>query len=132
MSVNGRGAAELRSIYPNISGSSVVAAADTDSTLVAAKASHTIFVQRIIAYVSTDAAQSWSFEGTAGRVIAKVTTSPGVDTRWDFDFGDEGVPLAEGDALLLNASAAGLAGNITWYGYRKLTSAVGAVAYAAL
>lgn len=129
-----RTALDLRTINPNISGSVTIAATDGDTTLVAAKASHTLYIQRIIAYITTDAAQSWSFEdsNSSAKVIAKVTASPGVDTRWDFDFGDEGVPLTEGKAFLLNVSAAGLAGHIEWHGYRKLTSCVSAAAYAAL
>lgn len=120
----GASAAEYRQIYRDISSSVAIGAADGDTTLVSGVASHTIYVQRIIVWISTDAAQSWSFEDDNGtpKQIAEVTTSPGDSTRWDFDFGDVGVPLTEGKDFELNVSAAGLAGNITWEGYIRATS----------
>lgn len=123
MGNDNRSAAALRRIFSDISGSLTATTTTDDTTLVAAKASHTIYIQRIIAYITTDAAQSWAFEDNNGtaKSVAKVTTSPGVDTRWDFDFGDTGIPLTEGKAFVLNVSAVGLAGTIQWSGYRKLT-----------
>jgi len=117
-----------RRFYQDISGSLAVTASTGDTTLVTAKnASHTIYIQRIIVYITTDAAQSMSFEDSNGtpKKIAEVTSSPGDETRWDFWFGDQGVPLTEGKNFVLNVSAAGLAGHIEWEGYQKLT-AVGA------
>ncbi len=109
----------------DISGSLIVAATDDDQTLVTVRnANSTIYIQHIIVYITTNAAQSWSFEdsNSSARKIAKVTTSPGVDTRWDFWLGDAGIPLTEGKNFLLNMSAAGLAGNVEWEGYSRLTS----------
>ena len=117
----------LRRFYRDISGSLVAAASATTSTLVTAKnANSTIFIQNIVVYVTTDAAQSWTFQDSASTpvVVAAVTTSPGVNTRWEFDFGDVGMPLTEGKNFVMNVSAAGLAGNIEWYGYSKLSSAI--------
>lgn len=120
-----------RTTYRDISGQLAVAAADGDATLYANTAANgggtgfTIFIQRIIVWISTDAAQSWSFEddnGTA-RQIAEVTTSPGDSTRWDFDFGARGISLNEAKDFELNVSAAGLAGVIVWEGYIRRTSA---------
>ena len=118
-----------RKTHRDVSTELTMLAGTGDTTLITAtSASHTIFVQRIIAYITTDAAQSWSFEDTAGTPVqvAVVTTSPGDDTRWDFDFGEEGLPLTEGTNLNLNVSAAGLAGRIKVYAYQKLTSPVAA------
>ena len=118
-----------RTFYQDISGSLTVAAATGDTTLVTVKdIYHTIYIQRIIVYITTDTAQSMSFEDSNGtpKKIAEVTTSPGDETRWDFDFGDIGVPLTEGKNFVLNVSAAGLAGHIEWYGYSKLTAVTAA------
>ncbi len=122
-------AADYRCFYQDISGNLTVAAATGDTTLVTAKdIYHTIFIQRIIVYVTTDAAQSASFVDSNGtpKKIAEVTTSPGDETRWDFDFGDAGVPLTEGKNFVLDVSAAGLAGIVTWEGYSKLTAVTSA------
>lgn len=117
-----------RSFYQDISGTLIVAAATGDTTLVTGKANQTIYIQRIVVYITTDTAQSFSFEDSNGtpRQVAVVTTSPGDDTRWDFDFGGDGMPLNEGKNFLLNVSAAGLAANIAWEGYMKLTAVAAA------
>jgi hypothetical protein len=114
-----------RTFYQDISSALTVAVGTGDTTLVTARnANSTIYIQRVIVYVTTDAAQSFSFEDSANTpvVVAKVSTSPGVDTRWDFDFGPNGRPLTEGKNFVLNVSAAGLAGSVEWYGYSKLTT----------
>lgn len=118
-------AAWLRANFRNISGSLSRTAAQTGSTLAACRAGHTIFIQSIVAYITTDAAQSWRFEDTTGTPvkIAELPTSPGDETRWQFDFTDEGVPLGEGKDFVLGMSAAGLAGHIEWVGYMKPTAA---------
>jgi len=116
-----------RSINQDISGSLTATASTGDTTLVTVRnANTTIYVQQVVVYITTDAAQSWSFEdsNTSAVVVCKVTTSPGVDTRWAFDFGPRGRPLTEGKNFMLNVSAAGLAGHIEWYGYQRLTSAM--------
>ena len=110
-----------RRFYRNCSGNLTVAAATGDTTLVTAKDNHTIYIQRVIFYVTTDAAQSMSFEDAAGVQVANIPASPGDDTRWDFDFGDEGLPLTAESNFVMNVSAAGLAGRLIWYGYQKLT-----------
>ena len=118
-----------REFYQDISGNLTVAAATGDTTLVTVKdIYHTIFIQRIIVYITTDAAQSASFEDSNAtpKKIAEVTTSPGDETRWEFFYGDRGVPLTEGKNFVLNVSAAGLAGIVTWEGYSKLTAVTAA------
>ena len=116
-----------RRFHRDISGELTVAAGTGDTTLVTVRnASTTIFIQRIIFYVTTDAAVSMSFEDTAGTPVqvANIPASPGDDTRWEFDFGDEGLPLTENTNFNMNVSAAGLAGRLKWYGYSRLTSSI--------
>lgn len=121
-------AAGYRKHYQDISGSLAVTASTDDTTLVAAKTNHTIFVQRIIFYVTTDAAASMSFEDSNGTPLqgANIPASPGDDTRWDFDFGDRGFPLTEEKGFVMNVSATGLAGNLVWEGYSKRTKVAAA------
>ncbi|MGE3341488.1 MAG: hypothetical protein AB7J46_06365 [Candidatus Altimarinota bacterium] len=96
-------------------------ATETTELVAARSASWTIYVQRIIVWIKTDAAQSLTFQDDAGTpvVIAKVPASPGADTRRDFDFGPRGVALTEGKNLDAAFSAAGLAGHLEVIGYHK-------------
>lgn len=115
--------ADLSKVYPKASGSLVFTAATTTTTLTTVKSSlYKIWVRRIIVWIKTDAAQSITFQDDNGTpvVIAKVPSSPGADTRWDFDFGDKGVPLTRGQSLVATFSAAGLAGHIQWTGYQSV------------
>lgn len=119
----------MRRFYQDASTELTVAAGTGDTTLITVRnANHTIYVQRIIGWISTDAAQSISFEDTADTPyqIAEITTSPGDSTRWDFDYGDEGLPLTKGKNLNMNVSAAGLAGSVKVYAYQKLVGPVAA------
>ena len=120
-------AQDYRNYYPDISGELAVAAATDDSTLVTVRnTSYTIYIQRIVFWVSTDAAQSMSFEDSNGtpKQIAEIPASPGDSTRWDFDFGEEGIPLTEGKDFKMMVSAAGLAGQLKWYGYQRPTAVI--------
>ena len=120
-------AASYRSFHRDVSTELTVLAATGDTTLITAtSASHQIFVQRIIVYITTDAAQSMAFEDTAGTPvkIAEVPSSPGDETRWDFDYGDEGWALTAGTNLNMNVSAAGLAGIVKVYAYQRITPGV--------
>lgn len=126
--MSSKSAEHYRQFYQDISGSTALAAADGDATLVTPRnTSHTIYIQRIIVYVDTDAAQSIAFEDNNGtpKKIAEVTTSPGDETRWDFDYGAKGIPLTEGKNFVANVTAAGLGCDIVWEGYQKLTSPIG-------
>ena len=116
-----QGYEHISRLHPSADGELDFAASQTTVTLKAAKsASHTIHIQRIIVWIKTDAAQSLTFQDTAGTpiIVCKVTTSPGADTRWDFDFGPRGKTLTVGEDLTATFSAAGLAGHIEWYGYQ--------------
>lgn len=122
-------ASGYRKFYQDISGDTTLAAAGGDATLVTVKdAYHTIYIQRIVVYVDTDAAQSIAFEDNAAtpKKIAEVTTSPGDETRWEFTYGERGIPLTEGKNFALNVSAAGLGADIVWEGYSKLTAVTAA------
>jgi hypothetical protein len=109
--------------FQDVTSNTTMAVGTGDTVLVTGKTGHTIFVQRIIATITTDAAQSWSFEDTAGTpvVIAKIPSSPGVGLQ-TFDFGPSGVPLTVSTNLNLNVSAAGLAGTVHVEAYLKQTA----------
>lgn len=113
--------------YQDISGQLTITAATGDTTLVTVKdIYHTLFIQRIVIYFTTDAAQSAAFEDSNGFKIFEATTSPGDETRWESFYGERGVALTEGKNFVLNVSAAGLAGTIVWEGYQKLTAVTAA------
>lgn len=122
-------AADYRSFYTDISGSHVLATGAGDATLVSVRNSaYQIFIQRIVVWITTDAAQSMSFEddNSPAKQIFEVTTSPGDSTRWEAVYGERGVPLTLGKDFELNVSAAGLGANIEWEGYMKLVTPVAA------
>lgn len=115
--------------YQDISGDTTLAAAGGDATLVTVKDQyHTLYIQRIVVYFTTDAAQSAAFEdsNSTPKKIFECTTSPGDETRWEAFFGERGVSLTEGKNFVLNVSAAGLAAHIEWEGYQKLTAVTAA------
>lgn len=117
-----------RQLYSSVSGALAVTATTDDTTLVTGKTGFTIYIQRVAFYVTTDAAQSISFEDSNGtpKAVCKVPTSPGVDTPWVFDFGPRGVPLTEAKNFVMNVSAVGLAGHCEWEGYSRLTAVLNA------
>lgn len=111
-----------REVYPAADGNLHFAAAQTTATIETVKsASHQIFVKRITVWIKTDAAQSITFQddNASPVIVCKVPASPGVDTRWDFDFAGTGVPLTLGKSLTATFSAAGLAGHMQWEGFQK-------------
>ena len=117
-----------RAIYPDASSNTTIVVGTADYTLVTGKTNYTIYVQRIIVWVTTSAAENLSFEdSTTGLRIANIPASPGASTRWDFDFGPEGRALTEGENLVLNASAAGNVGHVEVLAYLrpKAVQAVG-------
>lgn len=117
-------AESLRRFYRGFNDNTVaVAGADPSATLVAAKTGHTIFVQRLQVVLTTTAAQSWTFRDTAATpvVLAVLPNSSTVGRHLLVD-SEQGIPLTEGKALDLAASAAGLAGQIEIEGYWKQTA----------
>ncbi len=127
---------EQRTCFQDISGRTTLAAADnlsaTARQLVAAKPSHTIFIQRITVNVITDNAATLKFQDNNGtpRIIAGTKVSPGIGPIV-FDMGDEGAALTEGKEFQLMNSAAGLAAEIIWHGYMKPTATMTAANFAA-
>lgn len=114
-----------RSLFRDISGSTVLAAGDDLSTnarvLVALAAKYSIFIQKITVNVLTDNAAQLIFEDNGTPVIiAKTKVSPGVGPIV-FDFGEEGRQLTEGKQFELKNTAAGLVADISWLGYIRPT-----------
>lgn len=99
----------------------------TTNEIVPAKTNHTVFVTHISVAITTDAAQTLTFQDDASTpiVIAKTKASPGIGPIL-FEFGEMGTPLTENKALDLNISAAGLAGRIHVEGYYKRTAVAAA------
>lgn len=98
-----------------------VATADTSKTAIIApfNSSYTIYVQRIVISVITDAAQSLIFQDNAGSpvIIAKTKASPGLGPII-IDFGPQGTPLTAGKQLDIATSGAGLAARVHVEGYQ--------------
>ena len=102
----------------------VVAAADTATvTLATAKTGWTIFVQRIMVTILTDAAQTLSFKDSAGTPVVINTTdsSPGAGAQYIWDFGSNGKPLTEAKNLTMVISGAGLAAHYQFEAYMRQT-----------
>lgn len=103
-----------------------VATGDTTTlagALACKNAQYQVYVQRVVFSVTTDAAQSLTFQDSAGTPvpIAKSKASPGLGILiWDF--GPNGTPLTAGKNLDIVISAAGLAGRIQVEGYQKYLS----------
>jgi hypothetical protein len=107
----------------------VVPVATTDSgTLqdkIAVKSTrHSIFVQRVILSVTTDAAQSLTFQDDANTpvVFAKSPASPGLGVEVVADFGPKGFQLTEGKNLDIVISGAGLGAQVSIEAYQKVTA----------
>ena len=116
-----------RITYQDVSSSTSVVVGTADYTLITGKTNYTIYVQRIIMWVTTSAAQNMSFEdSTTGLRIGNIPSAPGDSTRWDFDFGPEGRPLTVSENLVLNASAAGNVGHVEVLAYLKQTAVAAA------
>ncbi len=120
MAGSGGDYARKRIIHQDVSSSTPIVVGTADYTLVTGKTNYTIYVQRIIVWITTSAAQNMSFEdSTTGYRIANIPSGPGDSTRWDFDFGPDGVPITTAENLVLNASAAGNIGKVEVYAYLK-------------
>jgi hypothetical protein len=92
-----------------------------ENVLAVRNASHQLFVQRIIFNVTTDAAQTLTFQDDSGppEPVAKTALSPGLGIEIVADFGPQGIGLAVGTNLDVVISAAGLAGQINIEAYEK-------------
>lgn len=107
--------------YQSCNGQLVFAATDGDATLITAGATtEQLFITRITVTIKTSAAQSITFEDSASSAVyvCKVPSNPTVDTQYIYQWGERGFGLTEGKNLVMNVSAAGVAGTIVWEGYR--------------
>ena len=84
------------------------------------------FIQRIVFNVTTDSAQTLTFQDGAGTpvVIGKSPASPGLGATVVADFGPEGTQLTAGEELDMVISGAGLAGVISIEAYEKQVTVV--------
>ena len=97
------------------------AATDGNLTIFAAAiAGWSLHIQNLVITIKTSAAQAMLFEDDAGTplYVAKLPASPGVDSRWEFDFLPLGRKLTTAK-LFRVAMTAGNAGHIQAYGYSK-------------
>ena len=113
-----------RTFYQDVSGTQYVAAATGDTTLKASKTNYTIQLQKLhIEIVAGSGGITWTFKDSASTPILLV---PSIDAsaiaHFDFDFGPGGIPLTEAKDLLLDVSAAGAVGWISWEAYLKPTA----------
>jgi hypothetical protein len=116
-----------RIIYQDVRSTTNIVVGTSDYTLVTGKTNYTVYVQRIIAWITTSAAQSVSFEDSSTALqIAAIPASPGAGTRWDFDFGPEGRPITTAENLVWNASGAGNVGHCEVLAYLKPNNNVAA------
>lgn len=119
---------ELRRFFKSVSTTkNMVAGADPSlAPACAGKAGHTLYIQRIAVHLVTTAAQSLTFQDTAGTpiVIAKFPNSSVVGPVIELLESEEGIPLTEGKSLDMVASAAGLAGSVWIEGYLKQTGTI--------
>lgn len=118
----------LRIIHQDVSGTLILGTSTDDTTLVTPRStSHTVFVQKAhIQITGASAGKSWQLVDSASTPI-QITGPFPTDTdgsHYDMDFGSLGVPLTEGKNLVVDVSASGAAGIITWEGYQRITSAI--------
>lgn len=114
----------IRSVlYQDVSSQTRVAAADTATVtpITHKDANHQVFVQRILMAVSTDAAQTLTFQDTAGTpvVIGKSKSSPGLGICIVADYGPDGIGLTKATDLQYVISGAGLGCVVNIEAYQK-------------
>ena len=118
----------LTTFYQDVSGAFNVLAATDDTTLVTGKTGHTIYLQKLhIEVTAGSGGKTWTFKDNAGTPVLLV---PSIDAasiaHTDIDFGPEGIPLTEAKSFLLDVSAAGAVGWISWEAYMKRTAVAAA------
>jgi len=111
-----------RTIYTDKSVRYQLGAADTGTVeLIEAKnANWTLYIQRILLAVTTDAAQSLTFQDDSGTVVVgKSAASPGLGIELVGDYGPEGRILTAGEGLDMVISGAGLAAQVIVEAYQR-------------
>lgn len=118
-----------RKFYQDISGSLNITSSTDDTTLVTDKTPDTIYLQKAhIQITGASGGKTWQLVDSAGTPV-QITGPFPTDTdgsHYDMDFGAKGTPLTEGKNLVLDVSATGAAGIVTWEGYQKRTAVVAA------
>lgn len=114
--------------YSSRNANATVLAADTATVEIidtTKSANHRLYIQKIIVSITTDAAQSLTFQDEAGTplVVAKTKASPGLGAIV-FDFGPQGFACSLGKGLDMVISGAGLAASVHVEAYEKLEGAV--------
>lgn len=118
-----------RTFYQDASGSlNVLVGATGLNNLATVKTADTLYLQKLHIEITTGSAtKTWTFQDSAGTPVVLV---PAVDAstvaHFDFDFGPNGIPLTEAKNLVLNISAAGAIGWVSWEAYIKRTAVVSA------
>jgi hypothetical protein len=120
------GALRRRRQYSDISGSLAIAAATDDQTLVTGRINYSIWIQSInVTITAGSAGKTWTFKDSAGTPIL---ITPAVDVsvggQANYDFGSTGVQLTQDKNFLLDVSAAGAVGQVTWEGYQRLNTTI--------
>jgi len=113
--------------YQDVSGNRVdVGGADV--TLVTVRnAFHSLFLQKAhIQITGASANKTWQLKDSSGIELTGPFATDTDGSHFDMDFGPNGVQLTEGSNLVLDVSAAGATGIISWEAYQKLTAAVAA------
>lgn len=84
-----------------------------------------IYIQRIMLAVTTDSAQTLTFQDdSATVVVGKSPASPGLGIEIVGDYGPEGRALTAGDGLDMVISGAGLAGQVVVEAYQRPVNAI--------
>jgi len=117
----------MRNFYGDLGGSQAVAVGTGDTTLATCKTNHTVFVQRLHLQVTTGSSgKTWSIEDSNGVSITGPIPCDTAPMSIELDYGPIGIALSAGYNLVLNVSAAGAIGLVTWDAYQKLTTVAAA------
>lgn len=110
-----------RRFYKDVSSTSRLITTTNDPTLISApSANERIFVQRITMEITTGSATTWQVIDNASVPMTRAVDTTTI-TRYEFDFGPEGIPCTAGQSLVLNVGATGAAGWVTVEAYVKRT-----------
>lgn len=113
--------------YQDVSGN-LTGAGAADATLVTVRnVYHSLFLQKAhIQITGASAAKTWQLTDSTGLQLTGPFPTDTDGSHYDMDFGPEGVQLTEGANLVLDVSASGATGNVSWEAYQKLTAVTAA------
>ncbi|KKN24198.1 hypothetical protein LCGC14_0897290 [marine sediment metagenome] len=116
---------QFRSLYQAQIADQSVATSDSGTvTLLSGKSKHTLYVQRVVADITTSAVATWTVQDSASTpvVMAHLGPSPGRGQFVLADYGPQGRAITEGKDLNLSIGTAGMAGNLHVDAYRRQTA----------